>query len=228
MSRCSSPAAPGWSLSGLSRFRAAPARFPRRRRAGVRIRAIKVDVSPIRASMGDPTAAWLEAGASRRARPVARALYGARRPQRGDAGGADRLSSIWGQAAAAPASLWTNAGHHHRRAPAERPARGRCRERAGCGRSAPISRWRSIRRWSSGPCRAASSPLRRCLRDGRRGSWGSRRFVCLEVIARHPPPRPEEPRAERGVSKDTSGSADKGANWTVLRDASPSAPLLEA
>ncbi len=27
----------------------------------VRIRAIKVDVSPIRASMGDPTAAWLEA-----------------------------------------------------------------------------------------------------------------------------------------------------------------------
>ena len=28
--------------------------------SGVRIRAIKVDVSPIRASMGDPTAAWLE------------------------------------------------------------------------------------------------------------------------------------------------------------------------
>jgi hypothetical protein len=27
---------------------------------GLRIRAIKVDVSPIRASMGDPTAAWLE------------------------------------------------------------------------------------------------------------------------------------------------------------------------
>ena len=27
---------------------------------GVRIRAIKVDVSPIRASMGDPTAAWVE------------------------------------------------------------------------------------------------------------------------------------------------------------------------
>jgi hypothetical protein len=27
---------------------------------GVRIRAIKVDVSPIRASMGDPTAAWIE------------------------------------------------------------------------------------------------------------------------------------------------------------------------
>ena len=28
---------------------------------GLRIRAIKVDVSPIRASMGDPTAAWVEA-----------------------------------------------------------------------------------------------------------------------------------------------------------------------
>jgi hypothetical protein len=28
--------------------------------SSVRIRAIKVDVSPIRASMGDPTAAWLE------------------------------------------------------------------------------------------------------------------------------------------------------------------------
>jgi hypothetical protein len=28
--------------------------------AGLRIRAIKVDVSPIRASMGDPTAAWVE------------------------------------------------------------------------------------------------------------------------------------------------------------------------
>ena len=27
---------------------------------GLRIRAIKVDVSPIRASMGDPTAAWVE------------------------------------------------------------------------------------------------------------------------------------------------------------------------
>jgi hypothetical protein len=28
--------------------------------SGLRIRAIKVDVSPIRASMGDPTAAWLQ------------------------------------------------------------------------------------------------------------------------------------------------------------------------
>jgi hypothetical protein len=28
--------------------------------SGLRIRAIKVDVSPIRASMGDPTAAWVE------------------------------------------------------------------------------------------------------------------------------------------------------------------------
>lgn len=28
--------------------------------SGLRIRAIRVDVSPIRASMGDPTAAWLE------------------------------------------------------------------------------------------------------------------------------------------------------------------------
>src|ERR1700722_18208376 len=31
-----------------------------RAQPGLRIRAIKVDVSPIRASMGDPTAAWVE------------------------------------------------------------------------------------------------------------------------------------------------------------------------
>jgi hypothetical protein len=47
---------------------------------GLRIRAIKVDVSPIRASMGDPTAAWAEQAASRRARAVAGALHRAGRP----------------------------------------------------------------------------------------------------------------------------------------------------
>ena len=43
-----------FALSVLTRTPAALAQ------PGLRIRAIKVDVSPIRASMGDPTAAWVE------------------------------------------------------------------------------------------------------------------------------------------------------------------------
>ena len=43
-----------FALSALTRTPAALAQ------PGLRIRAIKVDVSPIRASMGDPTAAWVE------------------------------------------------------------------------------------------------------------------------------------------------------------------------
>ena len=126
------------------------------------------------------------AGASRRARPVARALYGARRPQRGDAGGADRLS-LSRTKQRRPWLLSANAGHHQRNAPAQRAAR-RCRECAAAGDLEPISRWRSIRRWSSGPCKAAWSRLRRRSRGGRRGSWVSRhsvmrgRFV-LEAVA---------------------------------------------
>ena len=42
-------------LPALAEMRSASAQ------PGLRIRAIKVDVSPIRASMGDPTAAWVEA-----------------------------------------------------------------------------------------------------------------------------------------------------------------------
>jgi hypothetical protein len=41
-------------LPALAEMRSASAQ------PGLRIRAIKVDVSPIRASMGDPTAAWVE------------------------------------------------------------------------------------------------------------------------------------------------------------------------
>jgi hypothetical protein len=41
----------------LPTFAQAPAALAQ---PGLRIRAIKVDVSPIRASMGDPTAAWVE------------------------------------------------------------------------------------------------------------------------------------------------------------------------
>jgi hypothetical protein len=41
-------------LPALTEIRSASAQ------PGLRIRAIKVDVSPIRASMGDPTAAWVE------------------------------------------------------------------------------------------------------------------------------------------------------------------------
>jgi hypothetical protein len=41
-------------LPALAEIRSASAQ------PGLRIRAIKVDVSPIRASMGDPTAAWVE------------------------------------------------------------------------------------------------------------------------------------------------------------------------
>ncbi|HEY1862853.1 MAG TPA: hypothetical protein VGG77_04010 [Roseiarcus sp.] len=49
-------------LSGLGAFPfLAVARIPAAMaQPGLRIRAIKVDVSPIRASMGDPTAAWVE------------------------------------------------------------------------------------------------------------------------------------------------------------------------
>jgi hypothetical protein len=48
---------------------------------GLRIRAIKVDVSPIRASMGDPTAAWVGAK-QRRGRRLRRLSAYARHDQR--------------------------------------------------------------------------------------------------------------------------------------------------
>ncbi len=71
---------------------------------GLRIRAIKVDVSPIRASMGDPTAAWVE-----QALPgaLARALAPYMAP--GDRNGATLVARIdylyLGPAAAVPASF---------------------------------------------------------------------------------------------------------------------------
>ena len=45
------------ALGALAFMALAPAALAQ---PGLRIRAIKVDVSPIRASMGDPTAAWVE------------------------------------------------------------------------------------------------------------------------------------------------------------------------
>ncbi len=99
---------------------------------GLRIRAIKVDVSPIRASMGDPTAAWVEAGASRRARPVAGAYMAP-----GDRGGATLVARIdylyLGSSSGGPGFFQPNAGHHQRNAPAQRRAGRRCRQRALAG-----------------------------------------------------------------------------------------------
>ena len=56
---------------------------------GMRIRAIKVDVSPIRASMGDPTAAWVE-----QALPGALAQSLAAYMAPGDRGGATLVARI--------------------------------------------------------------------------------------------------------------------------------------
>jgi hypothetical protein len=56
---------------------------------GLRIRAIKVDVSPIRASMGDPTAAWVE-----EALPGALAQSLARYMAPGDRNGATLIARI--------------------------------------------------------------------------------------------------------------------------------------
>jgi hypothetical protein len=56
---------------------------------GLRIRAIKVDVSPIRASMGDPTAAWVE-----EALPGALAQSLAPYMAPGDRGGATLVARI--------------------------------------------------------------------------------------------------------------------------------------
>ena len=56
---------------------------------GLRIRAIKVDVSPIRASMGDPTAAWVE-----QALPGALAQSLAAYMAPGDRGGATLVARI--------------------------------------------------------------------------------------------------------------------------------------
>ena len=100
---------------------------------GLRIRAIKVDVSPIRASMGDPTAAWVE-----EALPGALAQSLAPYMAPGDRNGATLVARI-DYLYLGPSSggrrlrrLSANARHDQRNARAERPAR-RCRQRAAAG-----------------------------------------------------------------------------------------------
>jgi hypothetical protein len=71
---------------------ALPAMMPTRSASaqpGLRIRAIKVDVSPLRASMGDPTAAWVE-----EALPGALAQSLAPYMAPGDRGGATLVARI--------------------------------------------------------------------------------------------------------------------------------------
>ena len=110
--------------------------------------------------------------------------------------------STWGPAAAARASFDqsqdTIVGSLLLTAPRGGESRT-CR----CGRSPPITRWPSIRRWSSGLCRAAWSPLRRCSPDGRRGSWVFRAVCVSRVIARHPLPRASRSHARSVASRRT-------------------------
>ena len=84
---------------------------------GLRIRAIKVDVSPIRASMGDPTAAWVE-----EALPGALAQSLAPYMAPGDRNGATLVARIdylyLGSKQRRPRLLSANARHDQRNASA--------------------------------------------------------------------------------------------------------------
>ncbi len=98
---------------------------------GLRIRAIKVDVSPIRASMGDPTAAWVE-----EALPGALAHALAPYMAPGDRGGATLVARI-DYSVSRIQQRWTrllqaDPRHDQRHAPAERAARN-CRQGAVAG-----------------------------------------------------------------------------------------------
>jgi hypothetical protein len=113
--------------------------------AGLRIRAIKVDVLPIRASFGNPTAAWVEEALPGALAPyMAPAIATARPWWRGS------TISISDKAVAGPASstrLKTPSTERSWLKDREAASSPMCR----CGRSPPISRWRSIRPWSSAP-----------------------------------------------------------------------------
>ena len=114
-------ALPGWRKRGAALAQ-----------PGLRIRAIKVDVSPIRASMGDPTAAWVQ-----QALPGALAQSLAPYMAPGDRNGATLVARIdylyLGPSSGGPGFFRPDAGHHQRDASAQKPARPRRRECAAQG-----------------------------------------------------------------------------------------------
>ena len=139
-----------------------------RAQSGLPVRNIRVDVAPLRANAGDPTATWVEQALSRR---LAQALAAPPHAERRDADREDRLSYVGIE----------HRGHHPRRLLAgQHPGRSDARRRAmaGAGDEPAIWRRRSTRRWSNNPTIIASLRSPKRWPSGSRGISGVSRADC--------------------------------------------------
>ena len=180
---------------------------------GLRIRAIKVDVSPIRASMGDPTAAWVE-----EALPGALAQSLAPYMAPGDRNGATLVARIdylylGSRAAAAARAFSANPRHDQRNAPAQRTA-GRRRERAAAGDLQLFpdgGRSDAVRAGFAGP---GGPPLRRRSLAGRQGNWVSRHFALSGRCALTGRVSPRPALFARWFGSGRASPEGKGQKWS--------------
>ena len=144
-----------------------------RAQSGLRFRDIVVNVEPLRARDGDPTAAWMEQ-ALRQALPRALgASFRAGRQKRRNSRGPDRLD-LSRPELRRPGAERLGAGHDHRKLRGSRTARRNCVSDPVAGDRVLLSDAPSIRRSSSEPITGASPRSVRPSPAGRRGSLGFR------------------------------------------------------
>ena len=158
------------SALGAFGFTLTSGAFNARAQSGLRFGGIRVDVEPLRARFGDPTAAWMGQASRKLCRRrwglTSRRATGAPRSSRSRSTG-----SISVQAMAVP-----DRGALRRTRSSEASSFGG--REAGSSRKSPCARSRSIirapstRRWSSKPITGVWSPSRGPSPAGRRGSLG--------------------------------------------------------